>query len=84
MSTMNSGLHCTISADMLHHLVEINFGSDTKVKKFGLLQGGLFNTTYRIQLEHTSYTDVILRWLQSGERWRPVLQVIPYFRLNAP
>ncbi|WKL01103.1 hypothetical protein Q0F98_30620 [Paenibacillus amylolyticus] len=34
---------------------------DTKVKKFGLLQGGLFNTTYRIQLEHTSYTDVILR-----------------------
>ncbi|ETT51011.1 phosphotransferase family protein [Paenibacillus sp. FSL H7-689] len=61
MSTMNSGLHCTISAEMLHHLVENNFGSDTKVKEFGLLQGGLFNTTYRIQLEHTSYTDVILR-----------------------
>ncbi|WP_405143932.1 aminoglycoside phosphotransferase family protein [Paenibacillus sp. FSL H7-0942] len=61
MSTMNSGLHCTISAEMLHHLVEINFGSDTKVKVFGLLQGGLFNTTYRIQLEHTPYTDVILR-----------------------
>lgn len=61
MSTMNSGLHCTISAEMLHQLVEIHFGSDTKVKQFGLLQGGLFNTTYRIQLEHTSYTDVILR-----------------------
>ncbi|MEK4360953.1 aminoglycoside phosphotransferase family protein [Paenibacillus sp. FSL M8-0212] len=61
MSTMNSGLHCTISTEMLHHLVELNFGSDTKVKAFGLLQGGLFNTTYRIQLEHTSYTDVILR-----------------------
>ncbi|MEK4273370.1 phosphotransferase family protein [Paenibacillus sp. FSL R7-0026] len=61
MSTMNSGLHCTISAEKLHHLVENNFGSDTKVKQFGLLQGGLFNTTYRIQLEHTSYTDVILR-----------------------
>ncbi|MBY0118534.1 aminoglycoside phosphotransferase family protein [Paenibacillus sp. FSL H8-0317] len=61
MSTMNSGLHCTISAEMLHQLVEIHFGSDTKVKGFGLLQGGLFNTTYRIHLEHTSYTDVILR-----------------------
>ncbi|MBT2283274.1 aminoglycoside phosphotransferase family protein [Paenibacillus polymyxa] len=61
MSTTNSGLHRTISSEMLHHLVEIDFGSDTKVKGFGILQGGLFNTTYRIQLEHTSYTDVILR-----------------------
>jgi aminoglycoside phosphotransferase (APT) family kinase protein len=61
MSTMNSGLHCTISSEMLHHLVEINFGSDSKVKEFSLLQGGLFNTTYRIQLERASYTDVILR-----------------------
>ncbi|MCW3792292.1 aminoglycoside phosphotransferase family protein [Paenibacillus sp. LS1] len=61
MSTTNSGLHCTISAEVLHHLVENNFGSGTKVKEFVLLQGGLFNTTYRIQLENASVTDVILR-----------------------
>ncbi|WP_145319130.1 phosphotransferase family protein [Paenibacillus xylanexedens] len=61
MCTTNSGLHRTISSEMLHHLVEKSFGSDTIVKEFGLLQGGLFNTTYRIQLEHASYTDVILR-----------------------
>ncbi|WP_339169526.1 aminoglycoside phosphotransferase family protein [Paenibacillus sp. FSL R5-0341] len=61
MSTTNSGLHCTISAEVLHHLVENNFGNATKVKEFALLQGGLFNTTYRIQLENASYTDVILR-----------------------
>ncbi|WP_339260342.1 phosphotransferase [Paenibacillus sp. FSL R5-0713] len=61
MSMMNSGLHCTISAEMLHQLVENTFGSDTKVKGFALLQGGLFNTTYRIQLDHASHTDVILR-----------------------
>ncbi|PQP80091.1 hypothetical protein C0Q44_29110 [Paenibacillus sp. PCH8] len=61
MSTMNSGLHCTISAEMLHHLVEIHFGTDVIVKDFSLLQGGLFNTTYRIQLEHAPIVDVILR-----------------------
>ncbi|NMI02614.1 aminoglycoside phosphotransferase family protein [Paenibacillus sp. SZ31] len=61
MSTTNSGLHCTISSEMLHHLVENNFGNATIVKSFALLQGGLFNTTYRIQLENASYSDVILR-----------------------
>ncbi|WP_340401445.1 aminoglycoside phosphotransferase family protein [Paenibacillus sp. FSL H8-0079] len=68
MSTMNSGLHCTISSEMLHHLVDNNFGTATIVKNFALLQGGLFNTTYRIQLENASYTDVILRLApQRGE-----------------
>lgn len=61
MSTTNSGLHQTITAEMLHQLVENTFGTATIVKSFALLQGGLFNTTYRIQLEHASYTDVILR-----------------------
>ncbi|QOS78249.1 aminoglycoside phosphotransferase family protein [Paenibacillus sp. JNUCC31] len=61
MITMNSGLHQTITAEMLHHLVEKNFGTATIVKNFALLHGGLFNTTYRIQLEHASVTDVILR-----------------------
>ncbi|WP_440118747.1 phosphotransferase family protein [Paenibacillus sp. QZ-Y1] len=61
MNTTNTGLHCTITSEMLHHLVENTFGTATKVKSFGLLQGGLFNTTYRIQLEYASYTDVILR-----------------------
>ncbi|WP_458461121.1 phosphotransferase family protein [Paenibacillus sp.] len=61
MSTLSSGLHCTIPPEMLYHLVQIHFGTATIVKDFSLLQGGLFNTTYRIQLEHASYTDVILR-----------------------
>ncbi|MEC0127958.1 phosphotransferase family protein [Paenibacillus pabuli] len=61
MITMNSGLHQTITAELLHHLVEKNFGTATIVKSFALLHGGLFNTTYRIQLENASHTDVILR-----------------------
>ncbi|SEN21458.1 aminoglycoside phosphotransferase family protein [Paenibacillus sp. OK076] len=61
MSTTNSGLHRTITAEMLYKLVENTFGTATNVKSFALLQGGLFNTTYRIQLEHASYADVILR-----------------------
>lgn len=61
MSTTNSGLHCTISSEMLHHLVENSFGTATIARSFALLQGGLFNTTYRIQLENASYSDVILR-----------------------
>ncbi|MDN8589779.1 hypothetical protein B2I21_12650 [Chryseobacterium mucoviscidosis] len=61
MSTTKSGLHQTITAEMLHRLVENTFGTATIVNDFVLLQGGLFNTTYRIQLEHASHTDVILR-----------------------
>lgn len=61
MSTLSSGLHCTIPSEMLYHLVQIHFGTATLVKDFSLLQGGLFNTTYRIQLENASYTNVILR-----------------------
>jgi aminoglycoside phosphotransferase (APT) family kinase protein len=61
MSTTKSGLHQTITAEKLHQLVENTFGTATIVKDFVLLQGGLFNTTYRIQLEHASHTDVILR-----------------------
>lgn len=57
----HSGLHSPISAKVLHALVHRHFGDRVVVKQFGLLQGGLFNTTYRIQLEHTAITDVILR-----------------------
>lgn len=57
----HSGLHSPISAKVIHSLVYRHFGDHVVVKQFGLLQGGLFNTTYRIQLEHTAITDVILR-----------------------
>lgn len=42
------------------------FGTATKVKGYSLFQGGLFNTTYRIQLEHTDYS----------EQWKMIL--VPY------
>jgi aminoglycoside phosphotransferase (APT) family kinase protein len=57
----NSGLHSPISTEVLNSLVHKHFGDHVVVKKFGLLQGGLFNTTYRIQLEHAPITDIILR-----------------------
>ncbi|MGQ8871671.1 phosphotransferase [Paenibacillus sp. TSA_86.1] len=57
----HSGLHSPISEKVLHALVHNHFGDHVVVKQFGLLQGGLFNTTYRIQLEHTPITDIILR-----------------------
>ncbi|MDM5278525.1 aminoglycoside phosphotransferase family protein [Paenibacillus silvae] len=57
----SSGLHSPISPEVLHALVHKHFGNHTEVKQYGLLSGGLFNTTYRIQLEHTKVTDVILR-----------------------
>lgn len=66
----NSGLHSPISAKVLHALVHQHFGDHVVVKQFGLLQGGLFNTTYRIQLEHTAITDVILRL--APERVQPL------------
>lgn len=82
MSMMNSGLHCTISAEMLHQLVENTFGSDTKVKGFALLQGGLFNTTYRIQLDHASHTDVILRLAPERGEMAAGAASDPLFRSN--
>ena len=57
----HSSLHSPISTEVLHALVHKHFGNHVFIKQFGLLRGGLFNTTYRIQLEHTSVTDVILR-----------------------
>ncbi|MFS0869818.1 phosphotransferase [Paenibacillus xylanilyticus] len=66
MSTLFTGLHRAITTEMLHLLVEKNFGTATKVKGHALLQGGLFNTTYRIQLEHADYSDVILRLAPEG------------------
>ncbi len=57
----SSGLHSPISPEVLQALVHKHFGNYTEVKQYGLLSGGLFNTTYHIQLEHTEVTDVILR-----------------------
>nr|WP_154893641.1 aminoglycoside phosphotransferase family protein [Paenibacillus xylanexedens] len=61
MSTITTGLHRAIPTEILYQLVEKNFGTATKVKRYSLLQGGLFNTTYRVLLEHAAYSDVILR-----------------------
>ena len=66
MSTITTGLHQAIPTETLYQLVEKDFGTATKVKEYSLLQGGLFNTTYRILLEHAAYSDVILRLAPEG------------------
>ncbi|MEK3828221.1 MULTISPECIES: phosphotransferase family protein [Paenibacillus] len=83
----HSGLHSPISAEVLHALVHRHFGDHVVVKQYGLLQGGLFNTTYRIQLEHTAITDVILRLAPEGvqplqltnENRKPITECDPLF-----
>ncbi|MEW4429177.1 MULTISPECIES: hypothetical protein [Paenibacillus] len=45
-------LHRAIPTEILYQLVEKNFGTATKVEEYSLLQGGLFNTTYRVMLEY--------------------------------
>lgn len=61
MDSNYSKLHQPITPEMLYTLVKNTFGANTQVKQYGLLQGGLFNTTYRIELDHPKYPDVILR-----------------------
>lgn len=61
MGSNYSKLHQAITAEMLYTLVGKTFGANTQVKQYGLLQGGLFNTTYRIELDHPKYSDIILR-----------------------
>lgn len=55
------GLHQPITSETIEILVKHHFGTATKMISHHIMQGGLFNTTYKLELEHEVYPHVILR-----------------------